>query len=108
MVDKLNPDDHVHDDDCDCEEDVVVLVDEEGNEERFSIIDIVEKDDKKYAILVPEDDEEDEGMQIFRIEEDEDGEESLVFVDDDDEAEGVIEILDEMMADEEFGEEEDK
>jgi uncharacterized protein YrzB (UPF0473 family) len=71
--------------------DIVILVDEEGNEHEFALVDRFEFDYKEYAILVPvmypEDDEEGDEVDfedeayIFRIDVDE-GEETLVEVDD--------------------------
>lgn len=73
--------------------DLVTLVDEDGNEHNFAVIDILPVNMKQYAILVPvnydEEDEEDElildnDAYIFRIDEVE-GEETLVEVDDEEE-----------------------
>lgn len=79
----------------------IVLVDEEGNEHRFNLLDIVEVEDAKYAVMVPEiqntaTEEEEEEAVIFRIETDENGEEVLVDIEDDDEFIKVREVLDEM------------
>ncbi|MEW5784827.1 MAG: DUF1292 domain-containing protein [Bacillota bacterium] len=72
--------------------DLVTLVDEEGNEHDFTIIDIFPVNLKQYAILVPvnyeaeQEDEEinlDDDAYIFRIDLDEEnGEETLVEVED--------------------------
>lgn len=73
---------------------LVVLVDEEGNEHNFALVDRFPVDLKEYAILVPvaydEDDEADPDMAedayIFRIDKDEANEgEILVEVDDESE-----------------------
>lgn len=79
----------------------IVLVDEEGHEHRFNLLDIVEVEGAKYAVMVPEiqntaTDEEEEEAVIFRIETDENGEEVLVDIEDDDEFIKVREVLDEM------------
>ena len=60
----------MHEDDNIC-----VLVDEEGKEWEFEIVDVFEKDDKRYALLIPSDDaDDDEETGIFlRIEQDENG-----------------------------------
>jgi uncharacterized protein YrzB (UPF0473 family) len=79
----------------------IVLVDEDGHEHRFNLLDIVEVEGGKYAVMVPEiqntaNDEEEEEAVIFRIETDENGEEVLVDIEDDDEFIKVREVLDEM------------
>ncbi len=74
-------------------EDILILVDEEGNEHDFALIDRIEVNNNDYAILVPviytDEGEGDEVMlgedaYIFRVEE-LDEEDSLVEVDDEDE-----------------------
>jgi uncharacterized protein YrzB (UPF0473 family) len=79
----------------------IVLVDEEGHEHRFNLLDIVEVESAKYAVMVPENqntatEEDEEEAVIFRIETDEKGEEILVDIEDDDEFIKVREVLDEM------------
>lgn len=79
----------------------IVLVDEEGHEHRFNLLDIVEIEDAKYAVMVPENqntatNEDEEEAVIFRIETDENGEEILMDIEDDDEFIKVREALDEM------------
>ncbi len=77
----------------------VILVDEEGNEHRFNLLNIVEVSDSKYAIMLPEEQseaiEEDEAV-IFRIDTDNEGEEILVDIEDDEEFERVCNYLDEL------------
>ena len=75
------------------ENEVVVLVDEDGAEHSFVMLDVIEVDGSQYAILQPsaeewEDDEEPEAI-ILKIESDADGEEILVDIEDDDEWEKV-------------------
>ena len=74
-------------------DDVLILIDEEDQEHRFQMIDMVEVDGNKYAVLVPleEDAEEDEAI-ILKIVEDENGEEVLYDIEDDDEWEKVVDI----------------
>lgn len=70
-------------------DDVITLVYEDGEEESFSVEDVMELDGNTYVILVPEDadseaeDDEEAEACIFRVETDEDGEEVLVDLDDD-------------------------
>lgn len=66
-------------------EDVITLLDEEGVEHEFSIVDVLEVSDQRYAILQPlETGEEPDTAVIFRMEGD-----SLVTIEDDAEFERV-------------------
>ncbi len=87
----------------------ITLVDEEGHEHRFNLLNIVEVEDAKYAVMVPEvqDSVDDEEAVIFRIETDDKGEEVLVDIEDDDEFARVCEVLDEMIDDEDDSLEDD-
>jgi uncharacterized protein YrzB (UPF0473 family) len=81
----------------------ITLVDEEGHEHRFNLLNIVEVEGAKYAVMAPEvqdSAEEEEEAVVFRIETDAKGEEVLVDIDDDDEFARVCEVLDEMVEDE--------
>jgi len=77
-------------------DDVVVLVDEEGKEHRFSVVDIFSVKESDYAVLAPlgekgeegDDQEEFESAYIFRIDET-GGEQTLVEVESEDEWEDV-------------------
>ena len=71
----------------------VVLVDEDGVEHTFALLDVIEVEGSEYAILQPlseelADEEEPEAV-ILKIETDENGEEILTDIDDDDEWEKV-------------------
>lgn len=78
-------------------EDVITLIDEEGIEQDFVIVDVIDVDEQRYAILVPqEDDQEDAEARILRIDVNDNGEEVLVDIEDDDEFDRVIEALDEL------------
>ena len=62
---------------------LLVLVDEEGEEHRYSLERIVELDNKKYVVMIPEIQEGDEEeAHVFRLETEQDGEEVLVDVED--------------------------
>jgi uncharacterized protein YrzB (UPF0473 family) len=77
----------------------ITLVDEEGHEHRFNLLNIVEIDNSKYAVMIPEVQESEADQEeavIFRIDTDEEGEEVLVDIEDDDEFAKVCEALDEM------------
>jgi uncharacterized protein YrzB (UPF0473 family) len=88
------------------ENNVITLVDDDGNEHRFDLLNIVEVDEIRYAVMIPEgaklegSDEEEEEAVIFRIETDDDGEEVLVDIEDDVEFEKVCDYLDQMMEEE--------
>ncbi|MDR7455529.1 MAG: DUF1292 domain-containing protein [Armatimonadota bacterium] len=70
--------------------DVITLQDEDGAEHRFNIVDIVEVDRRRYAVLLPED-EEDAAAVIFRMESDD----RLVPIEDDEELTRVMAALEE-------------
>ncbi|MGE5582804.1 MAG: DUF1292 domain-containing protein [Bacillota bacterium] len=76
----------------------ITLVDEEGHEHRFNLLNIVEVENARYAVMIPElqETEEEEEAVIFRIEADAEGEEVLVDIEDDDEFARVCEALDEL------------
>ncbi|ABB15507.1 MULTISPECIES: DUF1292 domain-containing protein [Carboxydothermus] len=84
---------------------VITLVDEEQNEFEFAVIDLLEVEGKKYAILVPAVEEDEEELEdeeeavILRLEMDEDGNEILVDLEDE-EWEMVADAWTEKMEDE--------
>lgn len=87
------PDRHDHDHDRDLEMDnTIVLVDEDGTEHTFTILESVEIDEQIYAVLMPEDSVDDEAY-IFKVEVDESGEEILMDIEDDDEFQRVVAVL---------------
>ena len=55
---------------------IVTLIDEEGVEMRFEVLDVIEYEGTEYAVLIP-DDEEADSVIILRVEVDENGNESL-------------------------------
>lgn len=68
---------HEHDHDCGCEDDVVMLQDEEGNDIAFHFVTTMEHEGKNYVYLQAADDDGDDGMviEIFELESvEEDGE----------------------------------
>ncbi len=83
----------------------VVLVDENGEEHGFVLIDVLEVDNEEYAVLEPLDlDEEESEAIILKIGKDENGEDVLFDIEDDEEWERVADAWQELM--EEDGEEE--
>jgi len=92
-------------------DDIVVLIDEDGEEVEFEHIDTIEMNGNEYVVLVPleegeEDDQEEEEVVILRVDHSEDGEDTFVTIEDDDELE---EVFDEFQSrlEEEFEDEED-
>ena len=81
-------------------EEVVTLVDEEGVEHDFTVIDIIEVDGSEYAILLPVDEESNEAI-ILKFSQDEEGNELLVDIEDDEEWEKVSDAWEEMISEEE-------
>lgn len=96
---------HTHDE----ADEIIMLLDEEGNEHEFALLDVIEVDGNEYAILIPagegEDDEADEAV-ILRMEQDESGNESLVDIEDEDEFNRVAAAWEELL--EEDGDEDDE
>lgn len=94
-------------------EEVITLVDEEGEEHDFEVIDVIEVEGEKYAILLPvlegeedaeaetEDEEDSDEAIILKFAQDEEGNEFLVDIEDDEEWEKVAGIWEEMLAEEE-------
>jgi uncharacterized protein YrzB (UPF0473 family) len=83
----------------DLREDVVTLVDEEGQEHSFMVLDIIMVNENEYAIMVPTDngidnDDEEQEAVIFRID-DNDGDQILTVVDDDEEWDAVAQAWEE-------------
>lgn len=76
-------------------EDIVTLVDEDGNEHEFAVIDIIEVDEKEYALLLPAESESEaedsEDVLVLRFEDD-----SLVMIDDENEFNRVVQYLEEL------------
>lgn len=93
--------------------DLYTLVDEDGKEQTFEMIDVMEIDDERYYALVPYYDEPDAAVEndselvILKSGFDENNEEILVSIDDDDEYEKIggmfLERIQEMYDDEDEG-----
>ncbi len=79
--------------------DLYTLVDEDGEEQVFELMDTYEEGDQLYYALVPYYDnpeemaEADTELVVLRSEEDENGEETLATIDDDDEYERIGKIF---------------
>lgn len=80
-------------------DDIVVLVDENGDEVEFEHLDTIEMNGKEYVVLLPlsEEDEEEESDEeldeviILKIEHGAEGEDSFVSVEDESELDAVFE-----------------
>ena len=91
-------------------DDIVILVDENGDEVEFEHIDTIEMNGNEYVVLAPLEEEEaeeqdEEEVIILKIEHNEDGEDSFVTIEDDDELDEVFNEFQSRM-EEEFGTEE--
>ena len=76
-------------------DDIVILVDENGDEVEFEHIDTIEMNGNEYVVLAPLEEEEaeeqdEEEVIILKIEHNEDGEDSFVTIEDDDELDEVF------------------
>lgn len=83
------------------QEEVITLVDEEGAEHDFTVVDIINVDGSEYAILLPVEEENDEAI-ILKFTHDEEGNELLVDIEDDEEWEKVADAWEETLAEEEL------
>lgn len=75
-------------------DDVIVMVDEDGNEEEFEFLDSIEMDGNRYVVLLPykeEETEEDEEEVVILKAVHENGDESFVNIEDEDELNSVFE-----------------
>ena len=86
--------DHSHDDDLDYEVQLITLVDEDGIEQEFEVIEIFKVGENEYvAIAPPLGEEDDDEVMVFRLEVDEaSGEELLRDIEDDEEWNRVAEV----------------
>jgi len=76
------------------QEEVITLIDEEGAEHDFMVIDIIEVDGSEYAILLPVEEDSEEAI-ILKITYDDDGNELLVDIEEDEEWEKVADAWEE-------------
>lgn len=91
-------------------DDIVVLVDENGEEVEFEHIDTIEMNDNEYVVLAPvleedEEESEEEEIIILKVDHNENGEDSFLTVEDEEELDAVFEEFQARM-EEEFGSEE--
>ena len=84
--------------------DLVTVVDDEGNQHQFEVLDAIETDTGRYVALVPVYDNpadliEDDGELVSLTVKEENGEDLLLPIEDDDEFEEIAEIFEERLAD---------
>lgn len=76
-------------------DDIVILVDEDGEEVEFEHVDTIEMKGNEYVVLATldaeDDDNDEEEVIILKIEHGEDGEDSFITIEDDDELDEVFE-----------------
>jgi len=81
-------------------DDILMLIDENGEEEEFEYIDSIQMDGNEYIVLSPlnkndqndnENDDLAEEVVILKVDTNENGEESFITVDDEDELDAVFE-----------------
>ena len=81
------------------EENIVPLIDDEGNEVKFEIIADTEYEGATYIALIPADEESEEYFILKAVtsEDDPDNLEDLIEIEDDEEFQKVADIFDEML-----------
>ena len=87
------------------DDNIIILNDEEGKENRFEFLDLIELDNVEYVVLLPADEEESDEpgeVVILKVEEsdEESDEESYVSVDDEEILNKVFEMFKEKFKDE--------
>ncbi len=83
--------------------DLVTVVDDEGNQHQFEILDAIETDDGRYVALVPVYDNpadlvNDDGELVILTVKEENGEDLLLPIEDDDEFEEIAQIFEERLS----------
>lgn len=99
---------HNHEEERD---DVIILTDEEGQEYEFQLIDVIEVDELRYAVLFPlsEDESSEDEALIMRLETDEEsGEDLLVDIEDDAEWEKVVAEWERLLEEEDIEDEDEE
>lgn len=77
---------------------MITLLDDEGNEVECEVIDMFEYDENEYVVLLPVDEED---PYILRVDKDDEGNEIFAVIEDDEEFEKVAEAYDELLGEEE-------
>ncbi|ARU63553.1 hypothetical protein CBW65_22985 [Tumebacillus avium] len=84
----------------------ITLTDEDGTEHEFDVLEMLEVDQKMYAILQPVDAQDEEAV-ILRVEKDDEGNDVLAYIEDDAEWDKVAEEYDTILFEEQGGSDED-
>lgn len=71
------------------QDDRIVLLDEEGREYEFYVVDVIEVAGSEYVILQPADEEVSGEAEVLRLDKDDEGKDILVQIGDEDEWERV-------------------
>ena len=79
--------------------DLVTVLDDEGNEHQFELLDAIETDDGRYVALLPVYDDADDGELIILEVAEENGEDLLVPIEDDAVFDEIAEIFEERLSD---------
>lgn len=83
------------------DDNIVVLVDENGENVEFELLDTIEMDGNEYVVLLPIEEGNDDGeadeVIILRVEEGEDGEDMFITIDDEEELNEVFEEFQDRM-----------
>lgn len=82
------------------QDEVITLIDEDGQEHDFNVIDVIEVEGSEYAILLPVEEDSDEAV-ILKFAKDDDGNEILVDIESDEEWEKVADAWEELVMAEE-------
>ncbi|HHY60143.1 MAG TPA: DUF1292 domain-containing protein [Clostridia bacterium] len=78
---------------------IIELVDEEGNVFSFTLVEAFEVEGKRYAVLLPNGEDTDEAL-VLKVEVDENGEECLYEIDNDEEWDTVMQVWEALAAEE--------
>ena len=80
---------------------IIVLIDEEGNEVEFEFLDLIEYEGEEYVVLLPAEETDDAGeVVILQVEDIDTDEESYISVEDEDTLNKVFDIFKDKFKDE--------
>lgn len=86
-------------------EDIITVIDDDGQEHEFELLDSIETDDAKYIAVIPSYDSAEEMLEdsgeliILKVNEDENGESILEPIEDDEEFDEIADTFKERLAD---------
>lgn len=87
-------------------EDIIVLIGENGEEEKFEYVETIEMSGNEYVVLIPydesksDDSDDSEEVVILKIEHGENGEDQFITIEDEDELNDVFEEFKRIMEEE--------